>query len=43
METLTTDYVKLMEKENEKRDLEEKLDRAITRLFEIEEIKEQYK
>ncbi|MDE7095305.1 MAG: ATP-binding cassette domain-containing protein, partial [Anaeroplasmataceae bacterium] len=43
MEGLTTDYVKLMEKENEKRDLEEKLDAAITRLFEIEEIKEQYK
>lgn len=43
METLTTDYVKLMEKENEKKDIEAKLDAAITRLFEIEEIKEQYK
>ncbi|MDE6242010.1 MAG: ABC-F family ATP-binding cassette domain-containing protein [Anaeroplasmataceae bacterium] len=43
METLTTDYVKLMEKEQEKKDLETKLDAAITRLFEIEEIKEQYK
>lgn len=43
METLTTDYVKLMEKEQEKKDLEAKLDAAITRLFEIEEIKEQYK
>ncbi|MDE7213679.1 MAG: hypothetical protein K2N42_03765, partial [Anaeroplasmataceae bacterium] len=43
MEGLTTDYVKLMEKEQEKKDLEEKLDSAITRLFEIEEIKEQYK
>ncbi|MCM1130307.1 MAG: ATP-binding cassette domain-containing protein [Roseburia sp.] len=43
METLTTDYVKLMEKENAKKDIEIKLDTAITRLFEIEEIKEQYK
>lgn len=42
MEALTTDYVKLMEKENEKKDIEAKLDVAITRLFEIEEIKEQY-
>lgn len=39
---LSTDYAKLMEKEKEKAELEAKLDEAITRLFEIEEIKEQY-
>ena len=43
IETLTTDYVKLMEKEQEKQDVEAQLDEAITRLLEIEEIKEQYK
>ncbi|MDE6584663.1 MAG: ATP-binding cassette domain-containing protein, partial [Anaeroplasmataceae bacterium] len=42
IEELTTDYAKLMEKEKEKAELEAKLDAAITRLFEIEEIKEQY-
>ncbi|MDE5714507.1 MAG: ATP-binding cassette domain-containing protein, partial [Anaeroplasmataceae bacterium] len=38
----TTDYKKLMDLEKEKTELEEKLDQAITRLLEIEEIKEQY-
>lgn len=42
IEKLTTDYAKLMEKEKEKTEVEAKLDAAITRLFEIEEIKEQY-
>ncbi len=40
--SITTDYVQLMEKEKIKKEIEQKLDEAITRLLEIEEIKEQY-
>ncbi|MDE7263904.1 MAG: ABC-F family ATP-binding cassette domain-containing protein [Anaeroplasmataceae bacterium] len=39
----STDYVKLMELENEKQEIDVKLDQAITRVLEIEEIKEEYK
>ncbi len=42
LEQTITDYKKLMELEQEKKTIEIKLDQAITRLFEIEEIKEQY-
>lgn len=42
-QSLTTEYVKLMETEQERQETESKLDLAITRLFEIEEMKEQYK
>ncbi|MDE7161984.1 MAG: ABC-F family ATP-binding cassette domain-containing protein, partial [Anaeroplasmataceae bacterium] len=39
---ITTDYVKLMELNQSKEKLEEELDSSILRLFEIEEIKQQY-
>lgn len=38
----TTDYIKLMELEGEKKEFENKLDEAINRVLELEEIKEQY-
>lgn len=42
LEEESTNYVKLVELENEKKDAEELLDQKIMRLLEIEEIKEQY-
>lgn len=39
----TTDYIKLMDLEKEKQEIEAKLDQAITRVVELEEIKEEYK
>lgn len=38
----STDYIKLMELECEKKEFENKLDEAINRVLELEEIKEQY-
>ncbi len=38
----TTDYIKLMELEGKKKEYENKLDEAINRVLELEEIKEQY-
>ena len=39
---ITTDYVKLMELNQKKQEAEQQLDCSITRLFELEEIKEEY-